>query len=455
MSFNWGGFAGGLAGGINQGVALGLQIRKIRDQDKIRDIVKQGMAEKQAADAAQKAAGAAKVETGPATPGQAYADPESGAVVTPIASPKLETRDLSTPQVLPNDVSTNDGNAGEAEARANLGKPTMQEAAASGVQQGKFFAGDKQFDTREAATNEATGKILSNDEHFAKVIIPRVQQEYLAQGNIDGAESWGKYAESVKGKKAIGQWAKAWTAPDFDSALKHFGEYYTDNIDDGVDYQGHKIITKEDGTQVGVVTLKDKATGKTQEMELNRDRMLQLGGAYNPQHLFQTEQAADLAARKLKAEQAMEEGKDLRKFRRDLVMEGVKGNFAVEAAGAKAAAQKESALAVQEAKNKGSMERLRTKIESDERYKKATNPEERRAIIGTKLLEDPSFQRLDEAGKRGKIDEMMRVLSSGEKPATAPAAAKPAVPTTGKVWIRNSKTGQMIEVDASDPRVPR
>lgn len=271
--------------------------------------------------------------------------------------------------------------------------------AASGVTQkpsGRFTVNGQSYDTREQALAAAEKAAPTAQDLFMKNAVPKLAAQYIANGDPEKAKAWTDYAESHNGKRAIKDWAAAYSAPDFDTAATRFGKYYTEHINDGVDYTGHKMLTKEDGTQVAVVTLKDKTTGKTTEMEMTREKMLAMGAANNPQKLFETEQARQLAAEKtkmeakIKAQQRREDFEDKRRLE----------------------SEKQDRIDEREAG------KLTTK--------KTTDPTERRALIRSdEMKNNPKFARMSKEEQNKVIDAAMETVYGPN--ANKPEGDKPAV----------------------------
>ncbi|MGL4297330.1 MAG: hypothetical protein ACRCTG_16600 [Aestuariivirga sp.] len=316
-------------------------------------------------------------------------------------------------------------------APAKVVQPTPQQGvAATGVvpvvkkPSGKFTVNGESYDTREQAQAAAERSAPSTMDLFMKNTVPKLAAQYVINGEPEKAKAWTDYSESEKGKRAIKDWSAAYTAPDFDTAAARFGKYYTEHINDGVDYTGHKLLTKQDGTQVAVVTLKDKASGKTMEMEMTRERMLAMGAANNPQKLFETEQARQASAEKLKYEAALKVQERAQKKQDDIELEGVKAKTQRELK-----VYEQDRLDQREGlKTKGEMDKLGLKFELDaefeQKYKKATSPTERRALVFDGLTKsDPRFSRLTKEEQSKRVDDAMSVIEKDDKPAAQPGVA--------------------------------
>jgi len=485
---DFGGFAGGFSHGFNNGVGMAKTIRDVIKDRKLQDLREQGMAEAEAqrAKAVNDAIKEGKSDapaSGPveATPSTVAAPEAAPAAPTPASVAAQGTPALSASSApgvpAPSDATTPAAaiatpvpaapaqavpagpgydTAGEAEASAAMAAkaaagaagPTPANTAAAGVApvpaavpvkqkpNGKFTVNGQSYETREQAQAAAERSTPSSADLFMKNAVPKIAAEYLAQGDPAKAKAWEGYAESHNGKRAMKDWADAYTAPDFDTAVTKFGKYYSDHINDGVDYTGHKLLTKADGSQVAVVTLKDKTTGKSTEMELTRQTMLQMGGANNPQKLFETAQAEQLAANKMKAEAAIK--REDRAYTRDtelLKQAGTDKRELRKEERDNAREDRKDAREDRRGEQRVNEIELKDRLSADNaaKYKKATDPVERRALIRSDAMKnDTKFPRMTMQEQKKYLDDAMESIDGkqdGASPApasTAPGAAKPS-----------------------------
>lgn len=498
---NFGAFGGGFSQGFNNGVQMGKTLRDVLKERKLQDLREAGMAEAEAQRAstvqgmikeggvtgeAQPASGPVdtstpKVETPQATDAAAVsaasptanpdaagaktadaamapvspaavsaasptANPDASAANTAAApqgtAPSVSTQAPAAPapvQATPQGVAS--GGVTAKPAPAPAAEPAAP-AAATPVQKpnGKFSVNGQSYDTREQAMAAAEKAAPSANDYFMKNAVPKLAAQYVVNGEPEKAKAWTDYADSVNGKRAIKDWAAAYTAPDFDTAATRFGKYYTEHINDGVDYTGHKMLTKEDGSQVAVVSLKDKATGKSIEMEMTRDKMLAMGAANNPQKLFETEQAKQTAAEKMKYEAKLRN-----QNRRD--------DF-------------EDRRKLESEKQDRIDEREAGKVST----KKTTDPTERRALIRSdEMKNNPKFARMSKEEQNKAIDAAMETVY-GPGSSKADAGDKPAVVIADKpmgynkdlpVKYRKSDgkafhvvDGQYVPIDGAVPTQP-
>jgi hypothetical protein len=501
MSFNFGGFAGGFSDGFGSGVRMGKTMRDIIREKKMQETLQNARDEAAAAYDASQAGKARSVSEGPSTEGASY-KAESGAVVTPVRPAEVVSTGLppigqespasaaippsvanQTPAA-PGSGASAEGNAGEAEAKTAMVKPTPQQAASAGIAApgpAKFTTTDgKAFDTRKDAEAAAGVKNdpMARSMYIQKHMAQKAQDYFLSIGDMEMAEKYGKHAETVAGKQAIKAWADAKSAPDIDTRAQRFGQYYTDHINDGVDYTGHKILTKEDGTQVAVVSLKDKQTGKTSEMELTDQKMVELGDAWNPAAVFKNEQgrAAAAAAQKAKTgEEVLKSNLRMREkaFEQDRIdaREGAKGRQTLSEISLRDQIERQNAGAKVTAELTAKTDALKAYGYTEEEikplvplflkvgeYKKMTDPAERRAIIGTELMKsDPTYSRATAEEQRARIDKAMAAIF-GEAAPAQPGQPAPATPATSgvpprPVYVRDKTTGQIFQIQG-DKKIP-
>jgi hypothetical protein len=453
MAFNFGGFAGGLVHGYERGLVIGEKLDKLNQRNKVRELIQEGLAQKEVADAAQQASGRSSVVEAPAVEGQAYQS-DSGAVVTPIPMPgAVQSQPLPPPQ--------DDGSVmtersapipGVSEAPPSVSTqspapdtPTPATTAAGGLQAAKYMDGEKSFDTRAAAQESATGKIKSKEQYLYESIYPKVRDYYMSQGDLEGAKHWDEYAKSKRGEEANLAFAKAVAAPDLNTRAKYGRELY-ELIDDGITTTGHELVTKADGTQVAVVTLKDKKSGETSKMELTDQKIMQLIGAANPQALFKDYQERDKEMRTFKAKAAITAAHDAALLGRQQALQDRVDNRADVRDERKA--DREEALV-----------RLKDELSTSgaDRYKKTTDPEERAAIIDKEFKDDPAYKKLDETGRKQFIKQKMQAyrdigdeMKGGKGAAAAPAGTQYFIDNkTGRpVMLKN---GKIVPLEANKP----
>lgn len=493
MAFNFGSFGGGFSTGFQNGVNMGKSLQQLARERGLQEIRDKGMAEAEAQRAQtvqdmvkqggttgeqQPTSGPVdtstpKVETPPtdaaavsassptANPDAAGANTaaSSGAPVSPAAV------SAASPTANPDAAAANTAASAQSGAAPSVStqapapvQATPQGVAATGVAprtkpaapveapatpvqkpNGKFSVNGKSYDTREQALAAAEKAAPSATDMFMKNTVPKLAAQYVINGEPEKAKAWTDYADSVNGKRAIKDWAAAYTAPDFDTAATRFGKYYTEHVNDGVDYTGHKMLTKEDGTQVAVVTLKDKATGKTSELEMTREKMLALGGANNPQKLFETEQAKQAAAEKMKYEAKLR------------------------------AQQRKDDYADKSRLESEKQDRIDEREAGKTTSKKTTDPTERRALIRSdEMKNNPKFARMSPEEQNKAIDAAMETVygkdaSKGDKPAAPVIVDKPMAydknlpvkyrKSDGKAFHINAK-GEYVPIDGAVPTQP-
>lgn len=481
---NWGGFAGGLAGGFMAGAKMGGMIKGFNQereleserakakedaigmrQSAIDNVVNQSRMESIAANGIQPVPAEAVTRGATQPTDSIIQNPESatGATVTPIVQGGATPSD-------PAGVAA----PGAADPTASGAKAIIQEPARPITPQTEvkpvaaqglpFKIGGKEYANEKDARAAAEKQVKSEDHYKTAALAKRMERAYIDRGDIENAEKWSKWAETKKGKEAIRDWAKAYSAPDFDSMLREGGKYYTDHVVDGWDYKGHEIIRRQvkapDGSEqmqeVGVITIAEQGTGKEQKIELDRNRLIQMGAQSNPATLFESAKAEAAKAKELAAKVAADNTKSNRelkekvvlgdrKFEQDKQMEGVKQANTLE----KLSIEKQLEAANASTKFKrevgAKVEALRSAGYSQEfingvlpgiigvgEFKKATAPEEaRRLAHSDRMKADPMYSRKSEAEQQAILDRDMKLIYGGVKPSSTPATAAPTTPAAG------------------------
>jgi hypothetical protein len=502
MGFDFGAFAGGLGTGVDRGMKLVDSIDDMQRKVRIQKLREEGMAEaeSQRANSVQGMVKESGVASGQPTSGPIETASPAVASSTPVRQAPPSGTPLPPAQPMPGVGASAEGVQGEAEAasamqapKVDVVQPTPQVIAATGVAakpNGKFTVNGKSYDTREQAMAAAEKAAPSAQDFFMKNAVPKIAAEYMVQGDPAKAKAWQDFSESHNGKRAIKDWAAAYSAPDFDTAATRFGKYYTDHIDDGVDYTGHRMLTKADGSQVAVVALKDKATGATTEMELTREKMLAMGGANNPQKLFENEQAKQAAGEKMRYEAGLKSQERKAKREDELHMEGVKAGTARsleemkqdrldKREGLKSDREVARESAKVNSKIDAQVSSLRDAGYSDDDikkmmpslvgagdHKKTTDPTERRALIASDLLKnDAKFGRLTQGEQNKRVDDMMGVIYRDEKKAPAkPAVLDKPMAYNKELPVKYRKSdgkpfhlvdGKYVPIDGSVPTSPQ
>ncbi|HEX5362324.1 MAG TPA: hypothetical protein VFW49_14755 [Fluviicoccus sp.] len=507
---NWGGFAGGLAAGFANGVSMGKVIGDAMKQKKINDVREQGIAEAQAARSAAVDAQIqdnSQAQTPAATGGitgkpaeqvtapsgqpteSMVENPERtpGATVTPAAAPTKFTS--VQPKLQDEDRSITIQRAKTEPARMTADAPAPGTAApVAGPQAGlPFMVGGKGYATREearAAAEKATPDVMS---FMSKTLVPRMQQVYMEQGDIEKADAWGKWAEDRENKAAMREWAGAYRAAqigNFDKAADHIFELYK-RYDDGITPLSKEKVTDNQGNVTGFnVRLKNDKTGEEYTQFIDKRNLTEMGlAALSPQAMFEQtfkrQTAADEAALKAAAEAA----KDNRNFQQDIYKQD--RNFGqqrtlkqmdVQAQEARDVRQQNNAIELktiesqlQDANASSKVQRevgakvqaLRNAGYSDEfingalpailgvgDYKKATSPEEaRRLAFSDRMKSDPMFGRKSAEEQNRIIDQDMKIVFGGGAATQTPrtqAPSTPAAPSRRGTPVYDPATGTIV-----------
>lgn len=532
---NWGGFASGFSQGLNSGLNNGLRINDLVKQDRIDKVREQGLAEaKEARDSSiagmikdngiggqgtqptQPTAPNSGPKTGEAAPdtqdAQTYAVSPPGAVSSvplppPVSSPQ-DAIDQSPAKPAPTApiAAAPAVRAPEAPTGAVAAPPQPAQAAsvaAGGITpdaapvRKRYSVGDASFDTIEEARTHAGKSAPSATDFFMKNAVPKISEIYLAQGDVDKAEAWDKYAKEKTNQRNMETWSKAWRAAqsgDLDSAANHVFELYK-SFDDGVTPLSKETVKDKDGNVTGFnVKLKVDGTGETRSQFIDKNTLLEMGmSALSPQGMFEQaykqKQTADAARLKVAADaandqrtlqrevtiQGMREGAQDRRDKRtaarederdkrraDREVENITLRDELETARLGAQEKAKANAKIQVLKDAGwTADEIKPYmpaiVGAASDYKKGATPEESRRMVFQERLKDPIFSRKKPEEQQAILDQDMALISGGAKPATAAAAPGKATttpnpvaagaPTARGIPVYDSKTGKTILLD--------
>jgi hypothetical protein len=225
-------------------------------------------------------------------------------------------------------------------------------------------------------------------------------------------------------------------------------------------------------------------------MELTREKMLAMGGANNPQKLFENEQAKQAAGEKMRYEAGLKSQERKAKREDELHMEGVKAGTARsleemkqdrldKREGLKSDREVARESAKVNSKIDAQVSSLRDAGYSDDDikkmmpslvgagdHKKTTDPTERRALIASDLLKnDAKFGRLTQDEQNKRVDDMMGVIYRDEKKAPAkPAVLDKPMAYNKELPVKYRKSdgkpfhlvdGKYVPIDGSVPTSPQ
>lgn len=465
---NWGGFAGGFAQGLNQTFdSKGISRYLMSPERRAEQIAAQGMEEAKAAREAE-IAGMVKESGITGKPaGEGVSAPTTEVAPAPQAVQTELPQEATAAQESP--VAAGSGAKAIAASEPASIAPTMtqspeavpaqasQEAMPTASKGLPFTVGNKSYATREEARAAAEKQSPSVMDFMYKSAFPKMQEAYLAKGDLEGAERLQKYIDSKRGKDAIDSYGKAMNklmfTSDVNGAVQSLGNYYTKHVDDGVDF------TKGEVTPDGkiAITTKNKADGKESTISMSRSQLLRMGMAYNPAKLLEMSLTQAEEAEKAGAKNAADIAKENRVFDRDIEKMTIEKQL--DAANSSTKFRREVNAKV---------DALRTAGYSDEfingampgiigvgDYKKMTSPEEaRRLAHSDRMKNDPVYARKSGAEQSKMLDQDMTTIYAGMKPTKTPGAEAPATPSAasgglpkagGKgIPVFDTKTGQII-----------
>lgn len=462
---NWGGFAGGFAQGFSNGVTMGKTIDTALKQKKIDDVRAQGLAEAQAVRAAE--VDSKVQESGGSAPAASVGVTGQPAAASVTIKPEDEDRPLTRRRVLSEPATAP---AAQQDA-AIAGQATPATPATAGLQ---YTFGGKTYATRDearAAADKATPDVM----HFmSKTLVPRMQQAYFEQGNVEMADAWGKWAEDRDNKAAMKDWAGAFRAAqlgDFEKAADHVFDLYK-RYDDGITPLSKETVKDNRGNVTGFnVRLKRDATGEEYSQFIDKRSLTEMGlSALSPQAMFETQfkrqQAADEAAAKNAAEIAKEQralqADNYKAARDNIYTKGLRqldNQFQSQRDYRQQQdrielktieSQLESANASSKVRREvgAKVDALRVAGYSDEfingvlpsllgvgEYKKAMSPEDAKLKIrGELMANDREFQKMTEPERAAEVGRVMEFVYGKPGNAAAPRSTAPTGPSYPPVW---------------------
>jgi len=489
-----GAFAGGLSQGFMSGARMGKTFQELAKERGLQDIRTKAIEEATQARnntvaGMVKEVGApdtaAKTETSQPTTAQAIpvADPapierrELPPINTSVSpssnAPSTQSTAAEMPSATPASTPSQMTPAGEpmpsttpstAEPKAEAPKSEAPKADAPKGLPGRYSVGDKSFETKEEALKYAGTKAPSLQDYQLKTMVPKMQEYYLGQGDVEKAEAWRSYAEKRETQKNMDTWGKAWRAAstgNYEKAADHVFDLYK-SYDDGITPMSKEVVKDKSGKVTGFnVRLKNDKSGEEFVQFIDPKALTEMGlSALSAPSLFEKQYARQVAADKAKADLA----KEGRVFGRQVALEGIRHNNAIEkvtiqeqlkAAGGSSAVQKAITAKVNALKSAGYSEAFINEalpgIIGIGDYKKKTSPEEaKRMAFSDRMKTDPMFGRKPADEQQRIIEQDMKLIYGGVSPTggntpSATGLPKPNAPAGGKgIPVYDTKTKTMI-----------
>lgn len=450
---NWGGFAGGFAQGLNQtfdskGIARYLMSPERRQEQ----ILAEGMAEAKAARDTD--VGNMIQSSGITQSQQPSAMDNKPAQSTPTVQTATAPQESTTPSTPAPEANAGSGiKAIVADQQAPAAAPAAEAAtpAAGGLPYTVKGKGYATMDEARAAAEKQTPSVM---DYMYKTAFPKMQEAYIASGNMEAAERLQKYIESKRGTEAVTSYGKAMNklmfTNDVDGGVKALGDYYTKYVDDGVDFVKGEV--GQDG-KINITT-KNKQDGSENVMSLSKGDVLRMGMAFNPGKLLEMNLVRADEAEKAQAKTRADMAKEDRQFDRDIQKMTIEKQLDAANIGAKE--RRALNAKIEALRGAGYSQDFINKsmpaILGIGDFKKATSPEEaRRLAFSDRMKTDPMFGRKSAEEQNKIIDKDMSIIYAGAKPSEVdnPAPATPAaggLPKAGGkgVPVFDTKTGQII-----------
>lgn len=452
MTFNYG---GGLAGGFAQGLQIGQSINDMMKEDAVAKVRAQGIAEAKAMQAAQtpQVADQGDASNLSSVP-QASPDPAATPVNTNlVASPAMAGVVAPTAP----DADPNAPLSSAPQASSDPNAAAAPDVATPVSAQGMLMAGrkrymvvDQGFDDLASAQKHAASQAPDLYDIMRKTVVPKMQDMYMQQGDLDKAAALDKWAQDADGRdymKKYSQAVMASQAGDWDKAVDIMHDLHK-GFNDGFTISDKSDVKDANGNLIGKkVTYTNDATGETKSEVMDPKALVMMGlPGLSPDKAFEKTYASQTAADAAAAREAADNRNDARtaqrqaansaavsardmtlqdkKFVQDKELKALESTNRI----AEEAAKKQIDIGavgptytaklraqVDAMRNEGKMSEddiqgaIQTLVGADS-TKKTTDPVERRMMLTTEALKaDPRFGKKTEDEKNQYIDALMRV----------------------------------------------
>lgn len=469
---NWGAGLAGLTSGIANGITLGRQIRGAIDENQLAQVRAQGLAEAQAAQAAatpqiQDNGDANNLTSNPqasqdpnATPEpintsltaaiqgaqDAQSAPDADARAAGIKTYAVQAPEApqSTDQLSSTPLASA---APDATPDAGSAAPSNLDAAArSGLAPltpaKRFNVNGQGFDTQEDAAAYVKKQTPDLSTFYSKTLVPKMKDALVAQGKIDQAAAWQKYADEDQTQTNAKTWLKAVQLSqfeDYNGAAEQLMKLHP-HFDDGVDLLSSTPTKGPNGEDGFTMKIRDQ-DGSEKTIYQDSKTITELGlTQLSPIEAFNKRFARQTQADSMAARATIDQQNDQRTLNRSLLVAGVQAGSRQKVAETNTEARKDVAKTNNDAKSarqtsedaaksaridqaaKNRIAQLDHQLQTSGQYRKGVSPQEREAMVVTHLASDPMFNMLSPADRQKKVAETLALLP---KPTAAPAQTVP------------------------------
>lgn len=310
--------------------------------------------------------------------------------------------------------------------------------------------GDKTYMDEEEARAESSKNVRSVEDRFYDDVVPKIQETYLAQGDIGKAEAWRSYSGDRETRNNFKSWSKAWKSAQMGDA-EGVADYVFDQykkIDDGIDPVSKEAVKDKSGKITGFnVRLKNRETGEEYDQFVDNNYLLETGlGFLSPQSQFE-----------LKWKESQDAAKVDAKARLDALLEDKKQQNRLDLANAKESYKLQGAQAetdrilgmlkksgYSDTQIKGMIpELLGVGKDKNSIYQKMPTPEEmvQRLLLARK--DDTIFQdKTPEEKQKVIAQELDMIYNAGRRPNANGASADAG--SGQATLVRNKKSGDFF-----------
>lgn len=344
---------------------------------------------------------------------------------------------------------------------ANIDSQIKTVPAQGGIGPISYQVGDQSYSSRDEARRAASANAPDPIDIFIRDNVPKLQEAYIKQGNLEMAEYWRQFSEDRRGKDYMKNWTKAFMlgqAGDFDQSAKTMGGLLN-SLDLGVTYQGHEVTKDGDGNATGfTMKVKNDETGKVTEMPMTLESYMEFVQMNNPQAFAESMYNQQMEANRARLEDAKAERKYNREQSGRIEIETLRSQLrdAVE--------QRKFDRNINALRQAGYSEEFINRalpsllgVNSEGPYRKSASPEETARMLLQERMKDRQFTRKTPEEQQEIIRRDMQNILDAAAPfmRAQPQASAPSAPAgqqaspagqaaTQGVPVLDPKTGNII-----------
>lgn len=428
-------FGAGMAGflnGIQGGMSLAQQYKKADEEYKLNKVREQGIAEAKAmqAAAAPKVTDNGDMQNLTGRP-QMSADPsltapKQGNTIEEALSPGPAANGLPTEfmrSIPPEEAPLSSVPISSPDPKAS---PMAQGFTPAPLK--RFTAGNKEFDNKAATDKYVQDETPDLETFYAKTLVPKMKEAYMAQGKPEQAEAWEKYAEDTKTKGHMKSWSNAFKYAQhgkYTEAAKELMKLHPD-FDDGLELVSSEATIGPDGQEGFTMVLRGE-DGKEQKVYHDAKTITEVGLAQlSPVEMFNKRFSRQEKAEQMRAQAEVSETKDMRSERRQLKVVAERERATDERQADKIKADAAKTDKVEKGKDARQTRAAELQAERDGRklqtqVKKGDSIESIRKAALSNASRDPMWTTLNDEERQDRLDRAVNFIKTGSSEGEASA----------------------------------